>query len=73
VPLVGQFETAYLLPDRSGECTPLVAKKFTLQQIQRNGRAVQAYERPPAPRAEAVNRVRNQFLAGTCFSLDKNG
>ena len=28
---------------------------------------------PPAPRADIVNRARDQLLAGACFSLDKNG
>ena len=42
--LVGQFETADLLRDGSGERTLLVAKEFTLQQIQWNGSAIQPYE-----------------------------
>jgi len=46
---VGELETTNLLPDGAGECALFVAKKLTLQQIQRNGSAIQPYERPPAP------------------------
>src|SRR5271155_2368365 len=46
---VGELETANLLRDGAGECALFVAKKLTLQQIQRNGSAIQPYERPPAP------------------------
>ena len=38
---VGQFETANLLRDGSGEGAFLVAKELTLQQIQWNGSAIQ--------------------------------
>ena len=69
---VGQLETSNLLRDGSGECAFLVAKKLTFQQIQRNGSAIQSHERASAARAEVVNRVCDQFLAGACFSLDKN-
>jgi hypothetical protein len=48
-----------------------VAKKLTFQQIQWNGSAIQPYERPPAPRANVVDRVRDELLAGACFSLDQ--
>jgi hypothetical protein len=50
-----------------------VTKKLTFQQIQRNGSAIQAYERAPAPRAEVVNCLRDQLFAGACLPLDKNG
>src|SRR5258708_4750689 len=69
---VGQFETANLLCNRSGERTSFVAKKLTFQQIQRDGSAIQFYEGASAPRAEGVNRAGNQFLSGAGFSLDKN-
>jgi hypothetical protein len=49
-----------------------VAKKLTLQQIQWNGSAIQPYERPSAPRADVVDRVRDELLAGACFSLDQH-
>src|SRR5438093_10487574 len=50
-----------------------MAKKLTFQQIQRNSSAIQPYEGTSAARADVVNRVRDQLLAGACFSLDKNG
>jgi hypothetical protein len=49
-----------------------VTKKLTFQQIQRNGSAIQPYERPPASRAEVVNCLRDQLLAGACLPLDKD-
>ena len=69
---VGQFETANLLRDGSGESALLVAKKLAFQQIQRNGSAIQLYERASAPRADVVNRARDQLLAGAGFSLDQH-
>src|ERR1017187_731110 len=50
-----------------------MAKKFTLQQIQRNGSAIQLYERSSAPWADVVNCARYQLLAGAGFSLDQDG
>jgi hypothetical protein len=61
------------LRDGSGKRASLVTKKLTFQQIQRNGSAIQSYERAPASRAEVVNGVRDQFFAGACLPLDKNG
>src|SRR6266478_7756377 len=62
---VGQLETANLLRYGSSERAFLVAKKLTFQQIQRNRSAIQPYERVSAPRADVVNRVRDQLFAGT--------
>src|SRR5437899_9481459 len=70
---VGQLETANPLRYGSGERDFLVAKKLTFQQIQRNGSAIQLCERASAPRADVVNRARDQLLAGACFALDKDG
>jgi hypothetical protein len=72
-PFVSQFETANLLRDGARKSAFLVAKKLAFQQIERNGGAIQLYERAPEARAEIVNRARDQLLAGTCFALDKNG
>src|SRR5258708_88382 len=70
---VSQFETTNSLRYGSGEGASLMAKKLAFQQIQRNGRAIELQERASAPRADVVNRASDQFLAGTGFSLDKNG
>src|SRR6266849_6975912 len=69
---VGQLETANLLRDGSGEGASLVAKELTFQQIQRDGSAIQFYKRASAPRAEVMNRARDQFLSSAGFTLDKN-
>jgi len=52
---------------------PLSWPKVTLQQIERNGGAIQPYEGTSAPRADVVNRARDQFFAGSGFSLNENG
>jgi hypothetical protein len=57
----------------SGERASLVAKKLTLQKIQRNGSAIQLYERSSAPRTDVVNCARYQLLSGAGFSLDQDG
>src|SRR5271156_5362497 len=66
---IGGLETADLLRDGTGECTPFVAKKLTLQQTRRNGGAIQPCEGPPAPGSDVVNRWRDEFLAGAGLSL----
>jgi hypothetical protein len=69
---VGQLESANLLRYGSGERALLVAKKLTFQQIEWNGSAIQSHERTSAPRTKVVNRVRDELLAGACFSLDQH-
>src|SRR5277367_5104927 len=49
-----------------------MTKKLTFKKVQRNGRAIQLYEGASAPRADVVNRTRNQFLASAGFSLDQH-
>src|SRR5580704_1454845 len=66
---VGHFETANLLRDGPCECSFLVAKELAFQKIQRDRRAVHSHKRPSGPRAKVVNRMRDQLLAGACFSL----
>jgi hypothetical protein len=56
---IGQLEAAQLLRYGSSECALLVAKKLALQEIQRDGRAVQLDEWAPAARADFVNRTRD--------------
>src|ERR1700688_4507643 len=70
---VSQLETSNLLRYGSSECAFLVAKKFTFQEIQRNGSAVQSHERASATRTDVVNRVCDQLLACAGFSLDQHG
>ena len=70
---VGQLKTADLLRYGAGERASFVTKKLTFQQIERDSSAIQLYKRTPASRAEVVNCLRDQFLAGACLPLDKNG
>src|SRR5882672_4425770 len=50
-----------------------MSKELAFQEIERNGSAIQLYERASAPRTDVVNRAGDQLLAGAGFSLDKNG
>src|SRR5262249_45439900 len=50
----------------------LVAEELAFEQIERNRRGIQLDERAAAPRADVVNRARNQFLAGAGFALDEH-
>src|SRR5258708_6918144 len=70
---VGHLKTAYLLRNRACECALLMAKQLAFQQIERDGSAVQLDERTSAPRADVVDRARNQLLTCARFSLNKNG
>src|SRR5580700_3155064 len=70
---VGQFETANPLRNSPCERAFLVAKKLAFQKVQRDRRAIHSHKRPSGPRAEVVNRVRDQLFAGACFSLDQDG
>src|ERR1700693_3889823 len=69
---VGQLETANLLGYGSGERALLVAKELAFQQIQRNGSTIQPYKRTSAPRADVVDGVCDEFLAGAGFTLDQH-
>src|SRR5208282_4940908 len=71
--LVSQLETANFLRDGSGERALLVAEELTFQQIQWNGSTIQSHKRPPGSRADVVDRVCDEFLAGAGFSLDQHG
>src|SRR5580765_7686265 len=69
---VGQLETADLLRYGAGESALLVSKKLTFQQIQWYCSTIQPHKRPSAARADVVDRVCDELLAGACFSLNKN-
>src|SRR6266851_7491254 len=72
-PFVSQFEATDLLRDSPGKSASLMPKKLAFQQIEWNGSAIQFNKRASAPRAQIVNRARDQLLAGACFSLYKSG
>src|SRR5262249_48469377 len=65
-------EAADFLGDGAGERAFLVAEQLALEQIQRNGRAVELDERAAAPGAEMMNRTRDQLFPGPGFALDKD-
>src|SRR6266852_7864664 len=69
---VGQLEAANLLRYGSGERALLVAKELAFQQIQWNGSAIQPYEKTSDARADVVDRMGDELLAGTCFTLDQH-
>src|SRR3546814_17334169 len=60
----GLVETAHLPLGRSGERAGLVAEQFAFQQLGRDRRGVERDERPARARRLAVQRARDQFLAG---------
>ena len=69
--VMGHFEAANLLGDRAGKRAFFVAEEFTLEKIERNGRAIQFDEWPSVAWAQVVNRARNQLLASPGFSFDQ--
>jgi hypothetical protein len=50
-----------------------VAEQLALEEIHRDRGAVDLDERPAAPRAELVCRLRDQLLAGAGFAEDQHG
>src|SRR4029077_959112 len=70
---VRQLESTLSLDQGTGKGSLLMAKQFALQQPRRDRGAVDARIGAFAPRAEVVNRARNQFLSGACFSVKQDG
>src|SRR5439155_10871856 len=70
--LVRQLQPATLLCDCTGEGTPLVPEKFTLQQTAGNGSAVEFDQRSLPPAAAIVNSPCNKFLAGAGLSQQEH-
>jgi hypothetical protein len=69
---ISQVEAADFLRDRSGKGSPFVAKKLTLEQIERDCGAVELDQRVTAARACIVDRMRDEFLASAGLSLNEN-
>src|SRR5579872_3654892 len=65
------FEAADLLPQGTGKSAALVAKQLAFEQASGNRRAVQTDERKVPPWTHAVDRARDQFLAGSGFTQDQ--
>jgi len=69
---VCHFETADLLSNGPGEGTLLMSEELAFQQIERDCRAAQRYERAsPAP-AYIVNGAGNHLFARACLSENQN-
>src|SRR6516225_11756281 len=64
------FKTPAPWCDGARKRTLLVTKKLTLKQVERNGCAIQFYERASASRADVMNGPSDQLFAGARFSLD---
>src|SRR5438445_13631325 len=67
---VSHFEPTDFLCDSARKSALLMTKELAFQQIQRNGSAIQFHIRASAPRADVVNRPRNEFFSSACFSMD---
>ena len=69
----GDLEAALAGGDRAGEGALLVAEELGLEQLGRNGAAVDRDEGALAPRAQVVDGVRGDFLAGAGLAEDEDG
>ena len=69
---VGQLETALPPIGRAGERALLVAEDLALEQRLGNRRAVDRHKRKRRARAELVDRLRDQLLAGARLAGDEH-
>jgi hypothetical protein len=70
---VGQLEAADAALGGAGEGAALVAKDFAFHEGFGDCRAVDGYEGAARAGREAVNRTRDNFLAGSGFAGDQHG
>src|SRR5439155_732647 len=70
---VGELELAGAVALRAGEGAPGVAEELALQEVGRDGGAVERHEEAVAPRAQAVDRARHQLLAGPRLAGQQHG
>ena len=73
VPAIGQLKAADALRDGAGEGAALMSEEFALQQSGGDGGAVQFHEGTGMPRAQIMERPRNQFLSRPSLAIDKDG
>src|SRR6185436_11049433 len=71
--LVGQIEHALLRIHRAGERALDVTEQRRFEQVRRQVARVHGHERLLAARRVAVNRARDQLLAGAALAGDENG
>ena len=73
MPLSAAWNLPVLLADRAGEGAAHVAEQLALQQVLRDGAAVDGDERPLGARRAAVELARDQLLAGAGLAGDEHG
>src|SRR4029077_331947 len=69
---VRQLEASRLPRRGAGEGALFMAKELGLEQVFRNGRAVDRHEGAFGSRTQDVKRARKQLLAGAAFTLDQH-
>ena len=69
---VRQLELAGLARHRAGEGALLVAEELGLEQVVGNRRAVDRHERAVGPRAQRVQRPREQLLARAALPFEQH-
>ena len=72
-PALGLLEAPAAQALRAGERAALMAEELRLEQVLGNRRRVDRDERPGHPRAVAMKRARDEFLAGTGLAGDEHG
>ena|SRR3954465_10968420 len=68
-----QLKTAFALRQGAGKGSLFMAKKFALNQVLGNGRAVHLDERRVRAGTLAVKRPGHEFLARAALALDEDG
>src|SRR5262249_19869878 len=68
----GQLEEARLGPPGVRERSALVAEQLRLDQVLRDGPAVDVDERPLRPRTQSIEEPRDQALAASRLALDQD-
>ena len=67
------YEQPYARRDGAREGAPHVAEELALEEVGRDGPAVERYERAPSPRAGGVERLRHELLSRPGFPFDQHG
>ncbi len=67
---IGLLEATDALGTRAGERSFFVTEQFALQQVLRNGRAIDGEERPVVARAVLMDGARDEFLSRAALAGD---
>jgi hypothetical protein len=70
---IGEFKAADMKSKSTGKCSPFMPEKLALKKAWGNRRAIHLDQTPASPRAEFVNRPRDDFLAGPGFTANQDG